>query len=120
MAGRRVEYRTAGEVIRELRNSWRRDSNESDAEVLERLGKLDLLVIDEVGVQFGTDGELVQFTELLDTRYRQNRPTVIVSNCNREGLKQYLGERVLDRLRENGEFLVLLTGQSLRGTRDRN
>jgi DNA replication protein DnaC len=110
-----VSYVTVAEVIRTIRDTWHRDSRETTNSVLQRLRAFDLLVLDEVGVQFGSDGELTQLTEVLDLRYRDVRPTLVVSNCKADELKQYLGDRGYDRLRENGGKVVVFDWPSRRG-----
>ncbi len=52
---------------------------------------------------------------LIDARYRSCRPTVVASNLTWPQLKDALGERLCDRLREDGGRLVPLDGDSVRG-----
>ena len=75
---------------------------------------LDLLVIDEVGAQAGTHYELSVLHEVLDRRYQLVKPTVVVSNMDAKELGQYIGERALDRLRENKALLAGFTWASER------
>jgi len=97
---RDVLYATALDVVRMVRETWRKDSEQSERQVLRKLGDLDLLVIDEIGVQYGTEGEQTILFDVLDLRYRDMRPVILLTNQNSEGLKTYLGERTFDRLRE--------------------
>jgi DNA replication protein DnaC len=86
-------------------------------EVLEKLSRLDLLVLDEVGVSFGTEPEKVQLFNVINGRYNQVRPTIVTSNLDVAGMTAYLGERSMDRLKENAADMVVLTGQSRRAPR---
>lgn len=95
-----VLYATCMDIIRAVRETWRKDSERSERQVLSYLGGLDLLVIDEMGVQYGTDGEQTILFDVLDRRYREVKPTILLTNQDAEGLKTYLGERTFDRLRE--------------------
>jgi len=95
-----VRYVTCMDLIRAVRDTWRRDSERSETQVLRYLERLDLLVIDEVGVQYGTDGEQTILFDVLDRRYREIRPTVILTNQDKEELKKFVGERAYDRLTE--------------------
>ena len=52
-------YMDAMDLIRRVRGTWRRDSTSSEEEMLAMLGSIDLLIIDEVGVQRGTDDEQI-------------------------------------------------------------
>ncbi len=106
---------TAAEIIRVFKRSMVRDSGYTEGDVIDELAGFDLLVIDEVGAQAGTHYELSVLHEVLDRRYNLIRPTVVVSNLNAQGLSQYIGERALDRLRENKALLVGFTWESARG-----
>lgn len=100
LPGRYVMYATCLDLIRMVRETWRKESPKSEREVLSHLGGLELLVIDEMGVQYGTDGEQTILFDVLDLRYRNVKPTILLTNQDSEGLKSYLGERSFDRLRE--------------------
>lgn len=104
--GRDVLYATCMDVIRMVRETWRKDSDRSERQVLSYLGGLDLLVIDEMGVQYGTDGEQTILFDVLDRRYREVKPTILLTNQDAEGLKAYLGERTYDRIRETSRFVA--------------
>ncbi len=112
--GRSTRYLTVAELIRLIRDTWQRNYLSTTAEVLRRLRGLDLLVLDEVGVQFGTEAELTQLTEVMDLRYRDTKPTLVISNCPIEDLKRYLGDRIVDRLMENGGKIVVFNWLSRR------
>lgn len=108
-------YSTAIGVVRALRDTWRKDSSLSETDVLKKLSGVDLLVIDEIGVQFGSEAELTQLTELIDLRYRNVKPTIVISNLDLAGLERFLGARAVDRLRENGGSMVVFDWKSWRG-----
>jgi len=99
-------YIGALDAVRALRATWSKNSQRTEIEVLEDLGGVPLLVLDEVGVQFGTDAERNQLFEVLDRRYREQRPSVLVTNRDVAGLKETLGERVFDRLTETSKMVV--------------
>lgn len=86
----------------------------TEEDVLEELGGFDLLVIDEVGASRGSDWEVQLLHEVIDRRYQAVRPTIVVSNLTTTDLKDYIGERALDRLRQGGGDLVGFTWASVR------
>jgi len=100
-------YMPVMDMVRMLRDTWRRDSAKSETEVLDTLSGLDLLVLDEVGVQYGTDGEQVILFSVLDRRYRDARPTILLTNLASEDFAGFVGPRIADRLREGGAWLRL-------------
>lgn len=97
---------TSREIVRELRATWRRDAEESEEDVIDRLGSVDLLVLDEVGVGFGSDAEATQLFEVIDRRYQLCRPTVVLSNLNAPGVKAAIGDRMFDRLQDGAKLRV--------------
>lgn len=106
MLVRDVRYMTCMDVIRAVRETWRRDSERSESQVLGYLERLDLLVIDEVGVQYGTDGEQTILFDVLDRRYREVRPTILLTNQDKDGFKKFIGERAYDRLTETNRWVA--------------
>lgn len=100
------QYLTCLGLIRMVRSTWRRDSDRSESEVMDVLASVPLLVIDEIGVQYGTDGEQTILFEVLDARYRSMAPTILLTNQNKEGLKAFLGERTYDRLTETCKWVA--------------
>ena len=101
-SGHTGKYFTVQTLIREIRSSWDRESKVSEREMLAHLVGYDLLIVDEVGVQYGTDAEKVALFEVINGRYEAMKPTIVISNLNVDGMKKYLDERGYDRLRENG------------------
>lgn len=112
LAGRTAMFTTVAKLIRTVRASW---GTKTEQETLDTFINLDLLVIDEVGVQAGSENEKNILFDIINSRYEQMRSTVIISNCDIDGVRNYLGERTVDRLRENGGQLIAFAGKSYRG-----
>jgi len=100
MPGYVGRYTTAMDLIQAIRSTWRRDSVRSERDVLNRIAGFPMLVIDEVGVQYGTDGEQTLLFDVLDRRYREMIPTILITNQPASGLREFIGDRSFDRLRE--------------------
>lgn len=99
-------YVTCLGVIRMVRSTWRKDSEQSESDVLQTLVDVPLLVIDEIGVQYGTEGEQTLLFELLDARYRAMQPTILLTNQDKAGLKTFVGDRTFDRLVETSRWVA--------------
>ena len=97
---------TAREMIRTLRDTWRPDSQRKESDVIGALGSVPLLVLDELGTSFGTDAELTQLFDVVDARYQLRRPTVVISNLNGPAVREAVGDRLYDRLREGATVLA--------------
>jgi hypothetical protein len=67
----------------------------------EHFNKQSLLVIDEVNRTFDTKAERDRFFDLVNYRYENEMPMVLVGNIQTSELKELLGEAVADRIREN-------------------
>ena len=98
-------YVTCMGVIRTVRGTWRKDSERSETEVLGILADAPLLVLDEIGVQYGTDGEQTILFDVLDRRYREMQPTIFLTNQDVKGMQQFIGDRTFDRLREVSKWV---------------
>jgi DNA replication protein DnaC len=98
-------YTTCLDMIRSVRETWRKDSKYTEMQVLQELEDAALLVIDEIGVQYGTDGEQTIIFDVLDRRYRQMRPTVFITNQDLTGFKGFIGERAYDRLKQTARWV---------------
>ena len=74
------------------------DGGQSEASLLDDLCKVDLLVLDEVGIQRGSSGEKVILNQVVDRRLSSMKPVGVLTNLNHAGLQDSLGLRVIDRL----------------------
>lgn len=99
-------YTSAIDAVRMVRDTWRRDAERTESQVLAMLASIDLLILDEVGVQYGTEAEQVTLFDIIDKRYRDMMPTILLTNLNAAGMKQFLGDRSYDRLREGGIWVT--------------
>lgn len=108
-----ARYITAPALFSRIRASYN-SHTETEADILAELVRAPLLVLDEIGVGKGSDNELNVTYSLLGQRYDECRPTIIITNLMSADLKAWLGERVVDRLRETSP-VVLFDWESHRG-----
>lgn len=107
---------SAAEIIRIAKGAMVRGADYTERDVISELASLDLLVIDEIGAQKGSEYELGLLHEIIDRRYQLVLPTVVVSNLPANALSQFIGDRALDRLRQNGGQAVGFSWSSMRAT----
>jgi len=112
----KAHFTTVTKMIRRVRATYNSQATESEGEVLEFLINRDLLVIDEIGVQSGSDHEHNILFEVINERYANLRPTLVLSNLGAEKIREVLGERVMDRFREGGAIITFDWG-SFRGNK---
>lgn len=107
-------YATAGSIIRDVKATFG-NRGRTEADVYADLIRPDLLVIDEVGVQHGIDFERQVLFEVINGRYEKVKPTIVVSNLGVTELRQCLGDRAVDRLRDKSGIVVVFRWASARG-----
>ncbi|WP_229256767.1 ATP-binding protein [Duganella lactea] len=105
-------------AVRSVKETFGKGVERTEAQALRDLVEPDLLILDEVGVQFGTDAEKLILFEIINGRYESRRPTIIISNLAIGELEKYLGARAVDRLREGGGKVVVFDWESYRGRRE--
>lgn len=113
-----VVFTSASKLIRSIINTYSKGSDQRESEAIAIYTDCDLLIIDEVGVQRGTHYEKDMIFDVINERYENLRPTIVLSNLNLAEIRKYLGERVLDRFRENEGKAFLLDWDSYRGRVD--
>jgi DNA replication protein DnaC len=102
----RMEYWKLTDIIRTVKNGFYpyKDDGETELHFIKRLAEIPILAIDEIGRQGGTAFEGSFMFDLLDDRYDNLLPTILVSNLPVEGepsMTSYLGISVMDRINEN-------------------
>lgn len=114
-AGRFAMFTTTVRMMRRIKATWSRDSEETETHAIEAFTLPPLLVLDEVGVQFGSETEKMMLFDVLNERYEERRSTILLSNLALDGVKGFLGERVFDRIREDGGQYIAFDWESFRG-----
>ena len=112
---RSVLFMTVQRAIRRVKDTWTKGSTASESQAIETLAYPDLLILDEVGVQSGSEFEKQILFDLLNDRYEKRKPTIILSNLEVKDVTAYLGERVADRLREDHGRVMVFNWDSYRG-----
>ena len=117
--GHTAYFAAVRKILTEVKSTWRASSAKSEGQVIDNLSKLDLLVIDEIGVQFDTDAEKMILFDVINARYESCKPTIILSNLavtseTEASIESILGERIMDRLRESGGVKIVFDWKSKR------
>lgn len=102
-----ARFTTVSELARIVRESKSFDSEVNESQVISDFLSYDLLIVDEVGVQSGSDAESRALFDVFNTRYENMRPTIFISNLEFSAFKGALGERIIDRLREGGGEILM-------------
>lgn len=99
-----VIFGTAASLLAKIRNGW---NDENEANAIEEMCRVPLLVIDDLGKQYSrknSDGwswAQEQFFAIINARYENYMPTVITTNYDMEKLTEAMGEAIVSRLVES-------------------
>jgi DNA replication protein DnaC len=110
-----VRYATVSGLARAVRSSYSKLATKTEEDILDDHVSPSLLVLDEVGVGLGTDHERAMMHDVLACRYDRKKPTILVSNLSLEEVKEALGDRIVDRIREDKGTVLECSWQSWRG-----
>ncbi len=112
--GRVAVFSRVFDAVRTIKATWSRDSEMTETQAIRSFIEPDLLILDEVGVQFGSETEMLLVFEIINGRYEAVKPTILLSNLPITELKNFIGERVMDRLREGGGKFIAFDWESFR------
>lgn len=93
---------TLADLLARIRDTWQSNSETTESHILRRFINLNLLVIDEVGKTSGSQNEKDLLFRIIDGRYLEIRPTIILSNSTLQAIEKHIGPASYDRLREGG------------------
>jgi len=102
------------DALRLVKRSYDRTSSGTEDDAIAELVKPRLLILDEVGADYGTEHSKTILFDIINKRYENIKPTIVLTNLDAAALREYFGERIVDRLREGGGKLVTFTWVSHR------
>lgn len=113
-SGHTALHTTVLKMVRRIRSTWGGHGDEQT--MIDSFVLPDLLIVDEIGNQAGSDDEVMRLTEVFNDRYEAKKSTILLTNLSAAELPDYLGSRVMDRLCERGR-IVPFTWESYRQRR---
>lgn len=109
-----ARFTTVSELNRIVREAKAFSSEVTESQVIADFAGYDLLIIDEVGVQTGTDAESKALFDVFNERYQNLKPTILISNLDVAGFVQAVGKRIADRVKEDGGEILSFDWESHR------
>ncbi|HAI90003.1 MAG TPA: hypothetical protein DCL46_10135, partial [Alcanivorax sp.] len=107
-------FTSVTKMSRAVKATYTPKSDRTEAQVIRSFVDPDLLILDEVGAQRGTETELLLAQEIIDERYQEVRPTILISNLPESELGRYIGDRAIDRMYEGGGAILAFDWDSYR------
>lgn len=98
-----VNFTTLYQMIDDINSQsvWEKNN------IIKKYSKVDLLIIDEITKDL-TFNDQKQIFKILNNRYSQQKSTIIITNLMMSEVAEVLGERVIDRLKQNAIDSVLV------------
>ena len=100
--GKTVMALNLGLYLNKLKSEWSR----AETEILDKISKCDLLIIDDFGTEKVTEWVLEKVFFLIDARYRMRKPFIISTNLQYKTdeniceIHKVFGKRIRDRINE--------------------
>jgi DNA replication protein DnaC len=95
-----VRYITAMGIVSEIQATYGRDGKSEESEIA-RFARYDVLIIDEIDALPDRENGKLLLTEIINRRYNDNKPVIVISNQPLAKLANFVGDRVHSRLYEN-------------------
>lgn len=112
-------YITYGWLSARIRSSYSYKTKETEIEILEKLIKTPLLVLDEIDKGVNSESKTDLLGLICRERYENEKPTWLVGNVTWEWVKKYIDKSVLDRCKDSGKsFLFDWESYRLRSKND--
>ncbi|MDC9615843.1 ATP-binding protein [Xenorhabdus khoisanae] len=112
--GNSVLIATLPDLMMRVRETYQKDAKISESALIDDLCAVDLLVLDDVGVQRNNLNEDLIIFQVVDRRLANKKPVGVLTNLDIEQLTTVLGERVIDRLRMGTPTVINFNWQSYR------
>ncbi|RWR03324.1 DNA replication protein DnaC [[Pantoea] beijingensis] len=112
--GKSVLIVTVADLMSSMKGTFSGASGNTEESLINDLSTVDLLVIDEIGMQIESRYEKVIINQIVDRRSSSKRPTGMLSNLDSKGMESLLGERVIDRMSLGTSLWVAFNWESYR------
>lgn len=96
---------TVSELMMRLNKCYGNNPEMSEDQFFHAMIKLDLMIIDEIGLGRtrvdAANNERLALNQIIDKRLGHLKPTGLLTNLDQDGCKEYLGVRIMGRMRAN-------------------
>ena len=114
-AGRTVAIYSLPKLLARIRATYEKDlGGDSYTQFFDRLISVDLLHVDDLGVEKRSDWVLEQLYAVVNERYETERSMVVTTNLEQPALEEQIGERTVSRLIEICGPPLTIDGDDLR------
>ncbi|RQW61170.1 ATP-binding protein [Vibrio viridaestus] len=114
LTGINSEIITFRDMMLEIRSTYQSSTKQSELMILQRLSSCDVLALDDIGKQRNSQSEQLSLYSLLDKRYSNKKPTILITMLPGKAFCELLGEAALDRIRQGHLVWVECSWNSFR------
>ena len=104
--GKSVLVVTIPDLMMRFRETYQDGAKTSEAKLMDDLCSVDLLVLDDIGVQRGNTNEGVVLFQIIDRRLASKKPVGMLTNLDAPSLTELLGARIMDRMTMDGGMWI--------------
>lgn len=105
---------TVADLMSNMKGTFNEFSQITEEKLINDFSTVDLLIIDEIGMQIESRYEKVIINQIIDRRSSSKKPTGMLSNLNYINMKKLLGDRVIDRMRLGNSLWLTFEWDSYR------
>ncbi len=87
------------ELLLRIRDTYSKDSNESEKDIVEFYTRTPYLVLDDLGSEKASEFSTLMLYLMINRRCTQNKTTIITSNLSLEQIEERLSDRVSSRIK---------------------
>lgn len=93
---KQVKFITCSDLLKEIKNTYNSDSKYTESQLIESINNVDVLIIDDIGVEKLTSWVNEMLFGIFDNRMKYRKITIFTSNCIIEDLEH--DQRIKSRL----------------------
>ena len=107
-SGRQISmhYTTEARLLRALKTTFSRKDGPSEQDIIDRMGRVTILVIDEIGKVRSNDYNMLAIEEIINIRH-QTRATIICGNPSLKDFREHLTDSSRSKLAMNGSLIEI-------------
>jgi len=98
--GYRVKFRSVPNLLDQIRNSYNKESGDSEEDIFKQIKEAEVLLLDDLGAEKWTEWVEAKLYQIIDYRYRNCLPILFTSNLDEPQIQEITGRRTYDRLLE--------------------
>jgi len=96
-------YTTEARLLRSMKSTFGRREGPTEQDIINQMGRYDVLVIDEIGKAPASDYNVAALEEIINMRYKTRR-TIVCGNISGQELKTHFSEGMSSKLAYNSKI----------------